>query len=106
MNNNKCNQCGSNNLIALVEKRIVWGNELTYPANPLAEKLVKLTGQKTFSSWDLELIQKMGIKVMTELEYYKQQAGMNNPSDVPCDCGTHEEIINGVVVYHEKCYTN
>ena len=42
----KCNQCGSNNLTALVEKRIVWGNELTYPANPLAEKLVKLTGQK------------------------------------------------------------
>ena len=24
-------------------------------------------------------------------------------SNVECDCGTHEEIINGVVVYYEKC---
>ena len=29
----------------------------------------------------------------------------NNTINVECDCGTHEEIINGVVVYHEKCYT-
>ena len=74
----KCNQCGSYNLTALVEKRIVWGNELTYPANPLAEKLVKLTGQKTFSPWDIELIQNMGIKVMTEVQYYKLKAEVVN----------------------------
>ena len=93
-------------LIALVEQRTSWGNKHTYPANRLARQFAEISGQKTLSAYTISRMESMGVKVMTELEYYKHQAAMNKPSDVPCDCGTHEELINGVVVYHEKCYTN
>ena len=65
-------------LIALVEQRTVWGNEYTYPANRLAEQFAEIAGQKTLSAYTISRMERMGVKVMNELEYYKQQAGVEN----------------------------
>ena len=65
-------------LIALTETRTSWGNEYTYPANKLARQFAEIAGQKTLSAYTISRMEKMGVKVMNELEYYKQQAGVEN----------------------------
>ena len=65
-------------MIALTETRTSWGNEYTYPANRLAEQFAEISGQKTLSAYTISRMERMGVKVMNELEYYKQQAGVEN----------------------------
>ena len=65
-------------LIALTETRTSWGNEYTYPANKLARQFAEISGQKTLSAYTISRMESMGVKVMNELEYYKQQAGVEN----------------------------
>jgi hypothetical protein len=38
----------------------VYGNEMIYPANDAANHFCELTGKKTFSHRDLQLIEKLG----------------------------------------------
>ena len=65
-------------LIALTEERTVFGTEYTYPANKLARQFAEISGQKTLSAYTISRMERMGVKVMNELEYYKQQAGVEN----------------------------
>ena len=65
-------------LIALTETRTSWGNEYTYPAKKLARQFAEIAGQKTLSTYTISRMERMGVKVMNELEYYKQQAGVEN----------------------------
>jgi len=41
----------------------VYGNDLCYPQCLTAKKLVRLTNQKTFSEYSLELIASLGYKI-------------------------------------------
>ena len=65
-------------LIALTEERTVFGTEYTYHANKLARQFAEISGQKTLSAYTISRMERMGVKVMNELEYYKQQAGVEN----------------------------
>lgn len=38
----------------------VYGNDLIYPANDIANKFINLLGKKTFSKTDLAIISNMG----------------------------------------------
>ena len=41
----------------------IYGNNLIYPIGNLAHKFTKLTGKKSFSKYDLNIIRSMGIQV-------------------------------------------
>jgi DUF1365 family protein len=51
----------------LIEVKNVYGQELAYASNEIAEKFVKLIGKKTFSITDLRQISDLGytVKVKT-----------------------------------------
>lgn len=50
--------------IVKITVRNVYGNDLIYPANALAENFAKLTGQKTFSHAHLQTIEAMGFSIV------------------------------------------
>lgn len=49
-----------------VQVRSVYGKDLVYPANALAESFTQLTGQKTFSHAQLQVIECMGFEVTSK----------------------------------------
>lgn len=49
------------NILIRIER--VYGRTLIYPACPLADAFAKLTGKKTLSVKDLDLIKTLGINV-------------------------------------------
>ena len=51
------------NTLVKIEVRRVYGNDLVYPANEMAENFVRLTGQKTFSHSQLQVIKAMGFQI-------------------------------------------
>ena len=61
------------------------------------EQLIKYTQDKPGLKGSPIQIPADEVTRFLELEKNKK----NN--DMECDCGTHEELIDGVVVYYEKC---
>ena len=61
------------------------------------EQLIKYTQDKPGLKGSPIQIPADEVTRFLELEKNKE----NN--DMECDCGTHEELIDGVVVYYEKC---
>lgn len=53
-------------MTAVFKTKNVYGNDLIYPANELAQTLTELTGKKTLSQYDLDLIKKAGITVYVD----------------------------------------
>ena len=49
--------------IALIEVRSVYGNELIYPRNKVAEVFAKIAGKKTLSNTDLLDIERLGFVI-------------------------------------------
>ena len=47
---------------ALVEIKQVYGNELVYPVNDVAQKLAQLAGTKTLNSNTIQLAKELGFK--------------------------------------------
>lgn len=41
----------------------VYGNDLIYPANDIADKFINLLGKKTFSKVDLAIISNLGYEI-------------------------------------------
>ena len=60
--------------IVQITVRNVYGNDLIYPANPMAENFAKLTGQKTFSHAHLQIIEAMGFSIVQVSQSYKKAA--------------------------------
>jgi hypothetical protein len=52
----------------------VYGKDMIYPANALAENLTKLTGQKTFSNAQLQTIEAMGFSIVQIAKPFKLAA--------------------------------
>lgn len=48
-----------------VELKSVYGRELIYPKNELAQNILQLTGRKTFYKKDLEILKKAGFQIKT-----------------------------------------
>ena len=46
-----------------IRLKSVYGNTLIYPANEIAEQLVKLTGRKTFNKDDLKIVKELGYTI-------------------------------------------
>lgn len=51
------------NLKIQIRKKTVYGNDLTYPANEIAAELVKLTGKKTFTADELDILKSVGFEI-------------------------------------------
>ena len=47
-------------MILSVKEKSVYGNVLVYPNNDVAVKFTQLLGKKTFTSFDLRIIESMG----------------------------------------------
>ena len=58
----------SDDLEIIVKLKNVYGNELVYPANDRAEMFLNLTGKKTFSRTELEILKKVGYVVKFEAQ--------------------------------------
>ena len=58
----------SDDLEIIVKLKNVYGNELVYPANDRAEMFLNLTGKKTFSRTELEILKKVGYAVKFEAQ--------------------------------------
>ena len=58
----------SDDLEIIVKLKNVYGNELVYPANDRAEMFLNLTGKKTFSRAELEILKKVGYVVKFEAQ--------------------------------------
>lgn len=50
----------------IVKIKNVYGNDLTYPACPVSEKLIQLTGVKTFTAKHIAIIKSLGYEVKLE----------------------------------------
>ena len=46
-----------------VKEKSVWGNTLIYPNNETAIKFTQLLGKKTFTSFDLKVIESLGYEI-------------------------------------------
>ncbi len=49
-----------------VKIKNVYGHDLTYPACPVSEKLIQLTGVKTFTKQHIAIIKSLGYEVKVE----------------------------------------
>jgi hypothetical protein len=53
----------TNDSTVILKTRNVYGNDLVYPVNVLAQQLARLIGAKTFNTANLQIIRDMGFKV-------------------------------------------
>ena len=47
-----------------VKTKNVYGNDLIYPMCEISEKLAKLINKKTFSNYDLKIIEALGYQII------------------------------------------
>ena len=51
-----------------VKVKQVYGNDMIYPVNDIAQKFSNLLGKKTFSKVDLAIISNLGYKITQTME--------------------------------------